>query len=103
MGADFEVSDEPTGCTKDIRVDDRIAGFSLIDSPGLNDMDMSLAEWAAKLNTSGLNGRPLDLCLLVFEQTTRPSVQDKQNILVMQEAVSAIGAENIAVVFTHCD
>ena len=61
----------------ELRRDDTIPGFALIDSPGLNDMDMTLAEWAEKLNTSGLNGQPLDLCLLVFKQTPRPQISDK--------------------------
>ena len=103
LGATFETSNQPVGCTLDIKRDDTIPGYALIDSPGLNDMDMTLAEWAQKLNTSGLNGQPLDLCLLVFKQTPRPQVTDKQNVIVMQEAVTAIQASNIAVVFTHCD
>ena len=45
----FEAKFQTTGCTQEIRMlpfDD----FNLIDTPGLNDPNMTTAEWGTKLN-----------------------------------------------------
>ena len=72
MGASFVTSDGEDCCTQTLERNNTVPGLVLIDSPGLHDMDMSMLEWAAKLNTSALAGAPLDVCLLVFQQVPRP-------------------------------
>ena len=46
--------------------------MSLLDAPGLGDLNMTLLEWAAKLNESDHTGKFIDLALLVIRQSTRP-------------------------------
>ena len=47
----FECSDRPTGVTQDFTAYET-ADFTILDTPGLNDMEMPLPTWAAKLNAS---------------------------------------------------
>ena len=46
--------------------------FGLIDCPGLGDPNMTLAEWAAKLNESRFTGKGIALALMVIRQKVRP-------------------------------
>ena len=82
--------------------------FNLIDTPGLNDPDIPITEWANRFNewNQMLVDRRIkgvDLVLLIFKQSTRPTSQDTKNLAVLKHALSSIGPENLCVVFTFCD
>lgn len=67
LGGSFVTSDDVEGCTQEFMINNEVPNFDLVDAPGLNDMDMPLNEWGARLNTSALKGKPVNLCLLVFK------------------------------------
>jgi len=74
-----------------------------VDSPGLNDPGMTTAAWADRLSKIIVGDRAVSLCLMVIKTKWRPDICDKQNILVMAEAIKKIEADNYAVVMTHTD
>ena len=78
-------------------------GLQIVDTPGLNDPKMSLTTWSASLNESALLGKPVALALMVMRCRERPDVGDKQNAVVLQEAISGMNPENLACVMTFAD
>jgi hypothetical protein len=80
-----------------------MAKYTLLDTPGLGDLEMLLPAWAGKLNASSVKGRKVALVLMVFKAALRPTAQDKTNFLIMQEAIKEIQPENICHVMTFVD
>jgi len=81
------------------------ARFNLIDTPGLNDQRIPLADWAVKFNESavGRNEQPISLAIMLFRCSMRPSTADAQIVSVLQETIAAVNPSNTALVFTFCD
>ena len=100
--AKFECSDRPTGVTQDFAAYET-ADFTILDTPGLNDMDMLLPTWAAKLNASPYRNQPVALVLMCLRAKIRPSTEDRNNIQVMLSAIKDLNAKNVCDVITFVD
>ena len=100
----FEAKMMTSGCTQVPKML-RYENFNLIDTPGLNDPNMTTNEWSTKYNDWTMkNGDVrIDLALLVFRQSVRPSIQDANSLAVLKEAISSCSPANLVVVFTFCD
>ena len=100
----FETAYQPEGCTHEPKMLP-FEHFNLIDTPGLNDPNMSTNEWQTTYNqwieTQG-NVR-IDLAVLVFKQNIRPSVQDANSLAVLKQAIESTKPGNVVIVFTFCD
>ena len=70
----FVAAMQTNGCTQEPKML-TYENFNLIDTPGLNDPNMSTNEWATVYNDwTEKNGNvQIDLALLVFRQSVRPS------------------------------
>ena len=76
------------GCTQEPKIAEA-EGFKLIDTPGLNDPNMSTNEWQTTYNKwIEVQGNVrIDLAVLVFKQNIRPSVQDANSLAVLKQAI----------------
>ena len=81
--------------------------FNLIDTPGLNDPNMTTAEWGTKLNEWSESQtdaqRRIGLTCLIFKQCPRPDTADVNCLAVLKNALSRLNAKNLCVIFTFCD
>ena len=64
---------------------------------------MGLAIWSASLNESALLGKPVSLAIMIMRCREKPDIGDKQNAVVMQEAITGMNPENLACVMTFAD
>ena len=93
------------GCTQTLKLLE-FDHFKLIDTPGLNDPNMTTNEWQTRYNewvASHETEIQVDLAVLVFKQSIRPSVADANSLAVLREALSSCDAANVVIVFTFCD
>ena len=100
----FEAEMMTEGCTQELKML-TFEHFNLIDTPGLNDPNMTTSEWSTKYNdwTKKNSKKDIDLAVLVFRQSPRPSVQDTNSLAVLKEALASCSPDNIVIVFTFCD
>ena len=80
--------------------------FHLIDTPGLNDPNMSTSEWQTVYNDwveQHDNDVRIDLAVLVFKQKVRPSLEDANSLAVLKHAIASCKPTNLVIVFTFCD
>ena len=84
----FEARLQTEGCTQEPKMVDAYH-FNLIDTPGLNDPNMSTNEWQTTYNQwVDIQGNVrIDLAVLVFKQNIRPSVQDANSLAVLKQAI----------------
>ena len=92
------------GCTQEPKIAEA-EGFKLIDTPGLNDPNMTTNEWQTTYNKWLKAQGPvrIDLAVLVFKQNVRPSVQDANSLAVLKQAIESCNPGNVVIVFTFCD
>ena len=75
----FFAKDQVERCTTDFGMHEA-QDFCLLDTPGLNDPDMTTVEWAGKLNASEFKGRPVAFVMMCLKACIRPSAQDRTNV-----------------------
>ena len=103
----YLVEDErPSGCTQGF--DSLIFGqdFVYYDSPGLNDCayeEKYVKGWLKRLEESPLAGKKVALCLYVIRNLPRYDKWYDWNLRATMRIIEGLGAENVAVVVTHCD
>ena len=66
-------------------------------------MDMPLATWAAKLNSSEYRNKPVALVLMCLRAKIRPSAEDRTNVQVMLSAIKELNPKNVCDVITFID
>ena len=100
----FEARLQTEGCTIEPKIAEA-EGFKLIDTPGLNDPNMSTNEWQTIYNQwiDEQGNVPIDLAVLVFKQSVRPSAQDANSLAVLKQAIWSCNPGNVVIVFTFCD
>ena len=77
--------------------------FTILDTPGLGDLNMTIECWAAKLNNSEFKSKKVALALMVIKAKVRPSTEDRMNMRVLQSAITNVKPENLCCVITFCD
>ena len=84
----FVAAMQTNGCTQEPKML-TYENFNLIDTPGLNDPNMSTNEWQTTYNKwIEVQGNVrIDLAVLVFKQNIRPSVQDANSLAVLKQAI----------------
>ena len=106
-----QVEEEPflaklqtSGCTQKPAMAEA-EGFKLIDTPGLSDPNMSTLDWQTRYNQwiAEQGNVRIDLAVLVFKQSVRPSVQDSNSLAVLKQAIESTHPGNVVIVFTFCD
>ena len=80
--------------------------FSLIDTPGLNDMQIPTADWGTRYNSSSVIAQGptrIDLNLILFKCKIRPDFSDFNILAVLSHAVENFTLQNSAIIFTFAD
>ena len=79
--------------------------FILIDSPGLNDINMPTVDWGARFNPSEIitNSMRVDLNLILFKCKIRPDFSDFNILAVLKQTMQNLSPQNTALIFTFAD
>ena len=79
--------------------------FRLVDTPGLNDMNIPSADWGTRFNNSGVirDNVGIDLVLILFKCKIRPDVSDFNILAVLMQVLETVQPKNCAIVFTFAD
>lgn len=79
--------------------------FYLIDTPGLNDTRIPMADWACRYNeTTEMSAQEtIHLALIIFKCKERPDLADFNIMGALKEALDHICPQNVALVFTFAD
>ena len=79
--------------------------FTLIDTPGLNDMRIPSSDWGTRYNDSDVikNCNGIDLVLILFKCKIRPDVSDFNILAVLMQVLESVKPKNCALVFTFAD
>ena len=98
----FESSRSILGCTQALVRKD-FEQFELIDTMGLNSMQMPTAYWGNIFNQSSIISEGIDLTLLVFKCKISPDTTDFNTLAAFVQVIASADPANTALVFTFAD